>query len=270
MKIAGAKLLRCPGCFHGNFGSVISSKKKELLRKWGMRMKRLIMILLIMLVLCSAAGCSGAETGIVEEKEHSQEFPTTSAEEPVPSEAAYANDFPSAYRSVIEKYRAVKEGGICAVSVDDNGYAADHGYAVIDLDGDGIEELIIAGFVTDDFGLRPITELYTLTDGQPTLIATSAARSRFYLTVSHQIYNKGSSGVHNSASYIYRLEDGELVLEEGFLSKRDDEEKAIVWYYTTDEDYDFSNDTRVSTEEAKERIAEYERRTYLPPLTKMD
>lgn len=233
-----------------------------------MRMKKFVMILMVGLTLLAAAGCGGAGTCTLEEEKEGS-GPATQrvlAEEPVPSEMAYSGDFPSAYRGVIEKYRAARAEG----SNDDAGRTLDLGYAVIDLDEDGIEELIIAGLVTDDFGLRPVSDLYTLTDYQPTLIATSEARSRFYLTASYQVYNKGSSGVHNSANYIYRLEDGELILEEGFLSKWDDEENAIVWYYTTDEDYDFSNDTRIDTEEAKERIAAYESSTYLPPLVKIE
>lgn len=246
-------------------------------------MKRFIILMTAMLAVLIAAGCGSAETGIREEgQENSQEILPASAEETAPGEMEYADEFPAAYHSVIEKYRAARAEDIRAVEIlrfdvsefavptDIDGNALDLGCALIDLDGDGIEEMIIAGFGTDDFGLKSIYDLYTLMDGQPRRLMMGWYRSRLYLTASNEIYNMGFNGADKAADYVYRMEDGELILEEGFLSKWDREEKAIVWYYTTDEDYDFSNDTRIDTEEAKARIAEYESSTYLPPLIKID
>lgn len=188
----------------------------------------------------------------------------------------HVGDYLTAYSSVIEKYRSVrgeriKENESQRYDVSELAVsAADVGYAIKDLDGDGVPELIIAGFGTDDQGLKPIADLYTLRDGQPRRLKMGMWRSRPYLTTDHKIYGAGTNGVDKSIKNIYRFEDGELFFEEGFLSLWEEEEKAIGWYHTIDMDYDFANDTRISTEEAKEQIAEYESSTYLPPLTKIE
>lgn len=188
----------------------------------------------------------------------------------------YVGDFLSAYSSVIEKYRAAKEAGISTIA-DCYNYDVSEmtasggsvGYAMKDLDKDGVPELIIAGIGTDAFSDKGVYDIYTLTDGQPKQLAVAGARSRLYLTTANRIFNAGSSGAANSIYYIYRLEGGELVLEEGVLSAPDENSGGIAWYYTTDTDYDVSNDTPISDGEAQERIAAYEGSVYLPQLTKI-
>lgn len=188
----------------------------------------------------------------------------------------HVGDYLTAYSSVIEKYRAAKQEGIRAEEsrkYDVSELAVSYnsvGFALDDLDGDGVPELIIAEGRTDDFGMKPIADLYTLTDGQPRRLMMGWPRSRPYLTASHQIFSAGMNGADKSIKNLYRFEDGKITLVEGFLSQWDKEEKAIVWYYATDRDYDISNDTRIDTEDAKARIAEYESSTYLPPLIKIE
>lgn len=188
----------------------------------------------------------------------------------------YVGDYLSAYSSVIEKYKAALAASV-STEADCSEYGVSEmlpyrqsvGYGFKDLDKDGVPELLIAETGTEETSRNILYAVYTLVDGQPTELGTSWPRSRLYLLSSNRIYNAGSGGASRAINNIYRLEEGRLILEEAVLSGEDGN-GGIAWYYSTDEDADFSNDTLISEDEAKAYLAAYEAGIFLPQLTKLD
>ena len=87
------------------------------------------------------------------------------------------------------------------------------GYAVIDLDGDGIEELVIGTTerFTDEFYGKLIVALYTR-DGEDTkhTVFQSIARDRYYYAGENKFANLGSSGADDSVDITVQYAGGTL------------------------------------------------------------
>ena len=87
------------------------------------------------------------------------------------------------------------------------------GYAVIDLDGDGIEELVIGTTerFTDEFYGKLILALYTR-DGEDTkhTVFQSIARDRYYYAGENKFANLGSSGADDSVDITVQYAGGTL------------------------------------------------------------
>jgi hypothetical protein len=94
----------------------------------------------------------------------------------------------TAYGSVISNYyRAYSTGNNTAEYALNNGLSeyignASHvGYALQDLNGDGKDELLIAGILDNQYTELVLFDVYTLDNGQPVQLASSRARSRWFL-----------------------------------------------------------------------------------------
>ena len=86
------------------------------------------------------------------------------------------------------------------------------GYAVTDVDGDGVEELVIGSLVEDDFFGKLIFSMYVLDEeGVPRLILDSTERNRYYYAGDNRFANLGSSGWNDSFVTTLKLEVGELI-----------------------------------------------------------
>lgn len=86
------------------------------------------------------------------------------------------------------------------------------GYAVEDLDDDGIAELIIGTISGDEFYGKLIFVLYTVgEEGKPVQIFSSIKRNRYYYAGGIRFANTGSSGAVCSLVTTLKLEDEELV-----------------------------------------------------------
>ena len=79
------------------------------------------------------------------------------------------------------------------------------GFTFMDLDGDGVNELII----TD--GMM-IYDLYTMQNGTPVKLLTGWERNAYRLCQNNVIYNQGSNGAASTVFNYYQLLAGELVL----------------------------------------------------------
>ena len=95
------------------------------------------------------------------------------------------------------------------------------GYAVIDLDGDGIEELVIGTTerFTDEFYGKLILALYTR-DGEDTkhTVFQSIARDRYYYAGENKFANLGSSGADDSVDITVQYAGGTLT-DIGIMSR---------------------------------------------------
>ena len=86
------------------------------------------------------------------------------------------------------------------------------GYAVDDLDDDGIPELAIGTISGDEFYGKLIFELYTLDDhGDPVQIFSSIERNRYYYAGGIRFANLGSSAFDDSFVTTLKLEGEGLV-----------------------------------------------------------
>lgn len=85
------------------------------------------------------------------------------------------------------------------------------GYAVDDLDDNGVLELIIGTTSTDDFYGKLIFVLYTVDDGENVQIFSSIERNRYYYAGGTRFANIGSSGADSSYVTTLKLEGEGLV-----------------------------------------------------------
>ena len=135
------------------------------------------------------------------------------AETTAPTESGTA--IPEAYQPVIAKYvTALTEhwGGEACSNADISilvSYAtspSELGYALLDLDNDGTDELVIA----NDAERQVIYDLYSLVDGKLVHVFTGWDRNSYELREGYRILNIGSNGAA-SADYVYcHLSNGQL------------------------------------------------------------
>lgn len=133
-----------------------------------------------------------------------------------PTESGTA--IPEAYQPVIAKYvTALTEhwGGEACSNADISilvSYAtspSELGYALLDLDNDGTDELIIA----NDAERQVIYDLYSLVDGKLVHVFTGWDRNSYELREGYRILNIGSNGAA-STDYVYcHLSNGQLVTD---------------------------------------------------------
>lgn len=125
---------------------------------------------------------------------------------------------PEAYQPVIAKYvTALTEhwGGEACSNADISilvSYVtspSELGYALLDLDNDGTDELVI----TNDAERQVIYDLYSLVDGKLVHVFTGWDRNSYELREGFRILNIGSNGAA-SADYVYcHLSNGQLVTD---------------------------------------------------------
>ncbi|HCP70612.1 MAG TPA: hypothetical protein DIT87_00885 [Clostridiales bacterium] len=138
------------------------------------------------------------------------------AETTAPTENATA--IPEAYQPLIAKYTtALTEhwGGEACINADISllvSYVtspSELGYALLDLDNDGTDELIIA----NDAERQVIYDLYSLVDGNVVHVFTGWDRNSYELREGYRILNIGSNSAA-STDYVYcHLSKGQLVTD---------------------------------------------------------
>ena len=103
-------------------------------------------------------------------------------------------------------YEGIRDIQEAKIGRDTSEALAGIGYTFYDVDGNGIEELIIADMLNDDGGPwdNRILLMYTLHDDKPVLLIDGWARSRYYLLNDNTIYYEGSGGIY----YICHLSHG--------------------------------------------------------------
>jgi len=127
---------------------------------------------------------------------------------------------PVVYEQILKQYRtALKENwnGQQLVDAGMNFMIKDVspeavGYAVDDLDNDGIPEIVIGTISGDEFYGKLIFVLYTVDDdGEPVQIFSSIERDRYYYAGGIRFANIGSSGADSSYVTTLKLEGEGLV-----------------------------------------------------------
>ena len=210
------------------------------------------------------------------EQEQSSESPTQQS--PLKASKPDTDDI-TAYSSVIEKYRTAFESGNSKNAEyawtnglsEMMGYASGVGYALQDLDGNGIQELIIAGIGTEDFSDQNVFELYTLENGSPVPIVCSSARMRYYLQSDNTIRYEGSGGASYTNIVRSRLNGSSMeVIDLLFTTeetKPDGSFYAACYYQQGDsERIPCEKSVMISDEEFQTRWEQMEADTVMPEL----
>lgn len=160
------------------------------------------------------------------------------------------------YQGMISKWsmNEFSEKNLCYLAGLEMSGADNLGYCLMDINGDGIDELVI-GNAGDNPYTGMFFDMYTIVEGQRVLVASNGERDRYYVCEDYTIANEGSGGASNSVWNYYEFVSGQLELKEGvFFDAYTHPENP--WFYTTTstvEDYS----TPVSEEEARTFIDKY-------------
>ena len=85
------------------------------------------------------------------------------------------------------------------------------GYLLLDVDGDGTQELLIGTTVDDPFYAPIVFEMYTLSpDGSVARVFSSQERARYYLCDDNSFLFEGANSAADSVSCSYSYADGTL------------------------------------------------------------
>ena len=235
-------------------------------------MKRIILIgAVLMLILALVVGCGKTQT---EQKPTDPNEPTDERD-PAQDEGngenegddpyidvAYAQQINRYYTAISQKW----DEGTCI----DNGLSGqlayyyegnpldNVGFALKDLDGDDVFELII-GAIKDAQNDPQVFEIWTLKDGNPVMLVQSGSRNRYYLQYSEDdglwsVAYEAENGAANHAVYYLQLCDGEFQVTQGVIFDAV-ADKNNPWFLTYDLDWDVSNDESTDEELANAIIS---------------
>lgn len=85
------------------------------------------------------------------------------------------------------------------------------GYLLLDVDGDGTQELLTGTLISDEFYAPIVFEMYTLTpEGSPVRVFTSQERARYYLCEDNSFLFEGANSAADSVSCSYSYAAGTL------------------------------------------------------------
>lgn len=147
-----------------------------------------------------------------------------------PDEVSYYQNLLELYQKALRENwdpPTCMENGLSLMVAHRGEYYENLGYALKDLDGNGIDELII----TDGMN---IYDLYTVIQDEeegPLHLASAMERIQYYLTSDGWIYNLGSGGAAVSYHTLYSLEGRELKLLDGYMMDADTDPNNPWFYY---------------------------------------
>lgn len=145
------------------------------------------------------------------------------------------------------------------------------GFAFMDLDGNGIQELLIGAILASD--RDPLVfEIWTVRNGEPAILAQSGSHNRYYLQYALEdglwsVAYEAENGAANHAVYYLQLADGEFQVIQGIVFDAIANEQD-PWFMAYDLDWDVSNDTPIDADTADAVMTAgrsiYAAREYIP------
>jgi predicted small lipoprotein YifL len=244
--------------------------------------KSIVSAIILLLTLALLASCGKPQTQLPDPTKSTAEITTTpTGTLPTEDDTEYEGDASSYYIDVvyhqqIERYHTAisqqwdesayfdHEMSVLAAHYYDEKSLDNIGFTFMDLDGDGIWELII-GAIKNAERDPLIFEIWALKNDEPVMIAQSGSNNRYYLQYSQEddawyVANEGSNGAANSATYYLMLIDGKLEVMQGIVyDAMADQENP--WFMAYDLDWDVSNDEPID-EEMANAILDNNRRHY--------
>ena len=138
------------------------------------------------------------------------------------------------------------------------------GFAFMDLDADGIWEMII-GAIQNAEQDPLVFEIWTLKNDEPVMLAQSGSHNRYYLQYAEEddlwtVAYEAENGAANRAVYYLYLSEGEFNVIQGIIFDAVADEKS-PWFMAYDLDWDVSNDMPID-EETANAIMNAERNNY--------
>ena len=193
-------------------------------------MKKIALLVLSIIMVFSLAACGTSSpaapeshTPAAEETSPAPQENTPEPEEAVPApeetptvEQAYAVVIGEYYTALEQRWNGAElmEDGLNYMAADCYGDAPleNLGYAIADIDGDGVPELLIGSIHGDEFYDKMIFSLYTLDEnGVNKLVFDGTERNRYYYAGENRFANLGSSAFNDSFETTVKLEDGEMI-----------------------------------------------------------
>ena len=193
-------------------------------------MKKIALLVLSIIMVFSLAACGTSSPAAPESPAPAVEATSPAPQEntPEPEEAVPAPEetptVEQAYAVVIgEYYTALEqrrngaelmEAGLNYMAADCYGDAPleNLGYAIADIDGDGVQELLIGTIKADEFYEKMVFSLYTLDEnGINKLVFDGTERNRYYYAGENRFANLGSSAFNDSFETTVKLQEGEMI-----------------------------------------------------------
>lgn len=163
-------------------------------------------------------------------------------------------------------YEAVASGN----TVDDRIKAI--AYCVMDVNEDGVEELLIVDAAYPEPGNVRILDMYTLVEGTSVKVIEGWARNRYYLLDDGMIYCSGSGGAAYSNEELLSFAPGATKLtskELYFTYPKDGDMNNCGYYYSANGVYDVSLATEISADDfqifindCESRMVTFEAKTF--------
>ncbi len=134
------------------------------------------------------------------------------------------------------------------------------GWMMMDLDGDGIDELLLGENAPEgEFKIEGwdsiIYDIYTIKNGNIVHVASGAERCRYHLCDDGTIAREGSSGASYTSYEYYRYLDGELRILESIFSDMD-QDMNTIWHQSSQEAY-IGNPGVITQEEALQMVEDH-------------
>lgn len=183
----------------------------------------------------------------------------------------YVGDFVGAYSGLIQSYKNAYAAGEINYEVAQKygisemaAYSKSAGYALKDLDKDGVPELIIAGIGYNYDGDKMIYDIATLRNGSVVRLFTSQARDKCYLRTDNLLLEIGSGGAAYTSFILHKFSNGDFtkVIE---LSSDIDDNAVGFWHFIENG----AAEKKLSYDDGLKLAESYEAAEYLPPLTKI-
>ena len=193
-------------------------------------MKKIALLVLSIIMVFSLAACGTSSPAapespapVAEETSPAPQENTPEPEEAVPApeetptvEQAYAVVIGEYYTALEQRRNGAElmEDGLNYMAADCYGNAPleNLGYAIADIDGDGVQELLIGTIKADEFYEKMVFSLYTLDEnGVNKLVFDGTERNRYYYAGENRFANLGSSAFNDSFETTVKLQEGEMI-----------------------------------------------------------
>lgn len=129
------------------------------------------------------------------------------------------------------------------------------GYTVMDIDGDGTDELLFGEMHADLTG-TPIYDLYTIENNELVHIFDGWDRNRYYLTTDGGFMRQGSNSAFNSFTSYYAYGNGKLQLLRSVIYDSNRNSSA-PWFLSYITEMDASSAQSITESEAKTIMSYY-------------
>lgn len=101
------------------------------------------------------------------------------------------------------------------------------GWALSDLDGDGVPELVIGTVENEEFYGDILFDVFTLADGEPQRLVQSMERDRWYYLQGRRLLEEGSGGAGTDTWTVWEAKNGQLGFVDGLMQYVLDVEEGV-------------------------------------------